>query len=85
MTGAWPRVVGWSECPYMLVFEGTLARSPQTPLESSRRVLGVLAPDVTLVAEAKGVTLARKGGARSYRSWYAGAETRAACRTYNPP
>ena len=54
-------MVGWSECPYMLVFEGTLARSPQTPLESSRRVLGVLAPDVTLVAEAKRVTLAHKG------------------------
>ena len=53
----------------MLVFEGTLARSPQTPLESSMRVLGVLAPDVTLVAEAKGVTLARKGEAHSYRSW----------------
>ena len=78
-------MVGWSECPYMLVFEGTLARSPQTPLESVERVLGVLAPDVTLVAEAKRVTLARKGEARSYRSWYAGAETRAACRTYNPP
>ena len=56
----------------MLVFEGTLARSPQTPLESSRRVLGVLAPDVTLVAEAKGVTLARKGEARSIARTAAG-------------